>query len=196
MTSEAFSIAPYHLRDLAEGIQQQMFFWGQDVAHPTGNILVKQGFERLSSLGLKGTSRYRRKWQGGHIELYGACAGWYGADRGFTFIRSRKRCVIWLSSESTPVPGAWEDQFIDKEATKEELYHASLPFLDWLLSYESTIPNQFGRAYREENHRKYSKVPKAKAWVEPDAALRWFQDFRHAPKKLLRPKKYSHKLYA
>ena len=95
-------ITPYFLRDLAEGIQQQIFFWGQDVLRPEGNFLLEQGFEQSPSTGLKGTSCYRREWQQGHVELYGSCAGWYSESGRFTFIRPWKRCVVWRSGDSPP----------------------------------------------------------------------------------------------
>lgn len=181
-------LAPCHLRDLAEGLQQQMFFWGQDVIHPAGNQLVAQGFERLPSKGLKGTSRYRREWQDGHLELYGSCAGWYGPNGGFAFIRPRKRVVIWTSGDTTPTPGLWQPEFIKTGIHKTELHAASLPFLDWLLSYEKNILTQFGPAYREENYHQYQKVPKATSWISPELALKWFTIFRNHPEQLIRPK--------
>ena len=187
------TIPNFFFRDLAEGIQQQMYFWGQDVLRPEGNFLVEQGFERSPSKGLKGTSRYRLAWQNGHIELYGACAGYYEQGRSFTFIRPRKRCVVWLSEKVTPIPGLWRNDLIDTTATKNELYHASLPFLDWLISYENTVTECFGTAYRELNYRGYKKVPKSKAWVDPTTALQWFQCFRKTPEKLVRPRKLAPK---
>lgn len=187
------TLAPYFLRDLAAGLQQQMFFWGQDVVHPEGNFLTEQGFTRSASTGLKGTSCYRRTWQDGHIELYGSCAGWYNQDGGFAFIRPQRRCVVWLSGEVTPIPGAWEKKHISSSATKEDLYLASLPFLDWLISYEQTLLAELGHDYRNANYWKYKKVPKAKAWLEPELALQWFQCFRETPDQLVRPKRFSHK---
>jgi len=189
------TIAPHFLRDLADGIHQQMYFWGQDVVRPEGNFLIESGFERLPTKGLKGTSRYVLEWQGGHIELYGACAGWYGRGGGFVYVRPRHRCSIWLSDQHTPIPGAWQDELIDKSATRDELYHASLPFIDWLLSYEKTVIDRFGPDYREANHASYQKVPKAKAWIKPSLALKWFQLFRNSPELLVRPRKLarSHK---
>jgi len=166
------------------------------VTRPEGNFLVEQGFERSPSQGIKGTSCYRLEWKGGHIELYGACAGWYGSDRGFTFIRPRRRCAIWLSGDVTPVPGQWQPEFIDKEAKKAELYSASLPFIDWLISYEHAVLARFGRGYREENFRRYKKVPKARVWVEPQVALRWFQCFLETPEDLVRPKRLGKRDHA
>jgi hypothetical protein len=185
----ASTIPPCFLRDLSEGLQQQMFFWGQDVQRPTGNFLKEQGFERGPSKGAKGTSCYRLPWQGGHVELYGACVGWYGAEGGFTFIRPRRRCFIWESGEETPVPGAWQVGLL-KPASGRELYEASVPFLDWLLAYEDAVLARFGSAYRDENYLSYRKVPKAKQWVEPAAALQWFRGLRDSPGEVKRPKFY------
>ena len=181
-------------RDLSDGLQQQMFFWGQDVLRPTGNFLGEQGFERSQSRGAKGTSCYRLEWQNGHVELYGACAGWYGQAGGFTFIRPRRRCYLWNSVEETPTPGAWQKAFLGS-ATKSELYTAAIPFLDWLISYERAVLEGFGRSYRRENFRKYRKVPKAKQWVEPSAALQWFECLRDSPSELQRPKYYSQRIH-
>ena len=189
-------LSPYFFRDLANGIHQQMFFWGQDVLHPEGNFLVSQGFHRSPSPGLKGTSCYRKKWQGGHIELYGSCAGWYGKKGGFTYISPQGRCVRWLSEKETPIPGQWQVDLIDTRTTKAELYQAFLPFLDWLIAYEQAALARFGTDYREANFQKFKKVPKAKAWLHPAKSLRWFQCFRDNPLLLERPKKFSQQSYA
>jgi hypothetical protein len=188
--STASGLAPCHLRDLTQGLQQQMFFWGQDVVHPAGNQLVQNGFERLPSKGLKGTSCYQREWQNGHLELYGSCAGWYGPEGGFAFLRSRKRVVIWTSPNTTPTPGLWQPEFVRAGTSQEELHAASLPFLDWLISNERTIVDRFGLEYREENFRRYRRVPKAKQWMSPEFALRWFTCFRETPDQLVRPKNF------
>lgn len=188
MSAEASILKPYFLRDLAEGIQQQMYFWGQDVLRPEGNFFVEQGFERLPSTGIKGTSCYRKEWQGGSIELYGACAGWYGENGGFAFIRPRRRCVVWNSAEETPIPGEWQLDLMDKSASKSDLYEASLPFLNWLIEHEQSVLDRFGIEYRNANYLSYKKVPKAKAWLQPEEALQWFKCFRDTPDQLVRPK--------
>ena len=164
-----------------------MFFWGQDVVRPTGNFLTEQGFTRTPSAGLKGTSCYRFSWQNGVIELHGACAGWYGENGGFSFIRPRRRCYLWDSPQHPPTPGAWKNTHL-KPATKTQLYTAVLPFLDWLIAYEQAVLERFGISYRAENFRKYRKVPKAKQWIDPAAALQWFTCLRNSPELLRRPK--------
>lgn len=180
-----------NFRDLADGLQQQMFFWGQDVIAPQGNFLKQSGFERSASLGLKGTSRYRMPWRDGVIELYGSCAGWYRENDGFAFIRPYRRCYVWLGGEETPIPGAWQTEQLDLQADRGELYQASIPFLDWLLHHEASVRAHLGQAHREESFNNYQKVPKARAWLPPDAALKWFTQFRHFPEKLERAREFK-----
>ena len=171
-----------------------MFYWGQDIIHQDSNLLLDEGFQRDSSRargGLKGSSCYRKAWQGGRLELYGSCAGWYGEHGGFTFIRPQRRCVIWKSATETPIPGIWQPNCIATNTAREELYYASHPLLDWLISYEHTILNRYGHEYRLETYKRYQKVPKAKAWIEPSTALEWFQCFRHTPELLDTPKRFA-----
>ena len=95
---------------------------------------------------------------------------------------------------SPPIPGAWENHLIDRAAGKNELYQASLPFIDWLLSYEKANVNRFGlRLPPRLTHASYRKVPKAKAWIEPPLALKWFHNFRNSPELLVRPRKLARK---
>ena len=190
MSNLIVTISARVMRDLANGLQQQMFFWGQDVIHPAGNALRDYGFQRSPTTGLKGTSCYKLDWAGGHLELYGSCVGWYGNGKGFTFIRPEKRCVVWNSSEESPIPGAWQQELISKDSSREDLYKASLPFLDWLISYEESILKTHGEAYREEAYQRYQKVPKAKAWIEPKVALQWFKCLRNTPDQIVTPKRF------
>ena len=87
------------------------------------------------------------------------------------------------------MPGAWQVGLL-KPASGRELYEASVPFLDWLLAYEDAVLARFGSAYRDENYLSYRKVPKAKQWVEPAAALQWFRGLRDSPGEVKRPKFY------
>ena len=55
------------LRDAAAGLYAQMYYWGQDVKHAEGNLLVRYGMTRVPKQTPKGTSRYRQYWGGGWI---------------------------------------------------------------------------------------------------------------------------------
>ena len=91
------------LRDAAAGLYAQMYYWGQDVQHAEGNLLVRYGMTRVPKETPKGTSRYRQYWGGGWIELHGFCAGWYGPERGVVFDRARDRWLNW-NQEQPPEP--------------------------------------------------------------------------------------------
>ena len=166
-----------HLNDLTTGLGQQMFFWGRDVL-TEGNLLLKHGFEKHRSEGLQGTSCYCKPWQDGMIELHGACAGWYpceGGKCGFLFIRNAKRCYV--HHRTTPVvPGEYDFKEFDSR-NLPELTRSSRIFTAWLAEYESWIAKQMGRAYREECHAMFCKLPTSKPWLPPESARRWITTF-------------------
>lgn len=191
MTVAQLEIPSCAFRDFANGIQQQMFFWGQDVLHPSGNLLLKTGFKKSPSTGIKGTSCYKLAWQDGHIELYGSCAGWYGKNGGFAFIRPWKKCVVWESGTETPIPGTWKKEFVKRNASRAELHKAARPFLEWLLSYERFVQQECGEQYRSENFKSYKKVPKAKLWLPPKVALEWMECLYQSPTQIRRPRQLT-----
>jgi hypothetical protein len=169
---------------MTDGLRQQMYFWGKDVKHKQGNLLIAAGLERRTSLGLKGTSCYSMKWERGWIELHGACAGWYSEEGSFTYIRTHHRCLGW-DGQQPPVPGVWEkDRLIPLPA--HELYERALPFLNWWLTYETGVMRDHGRKYRERCHREFRKLPKSRPWLPPTEALEWLKQFHHAPAGLER----------
>ncbi|MEM9480482.1 MAG: hypothetical protein AAGA58_12585, partial [Verrucomicrobiota bacterium] len=146
-------------RDLASGMHQQMFFWGRDAIHPSGNLFVQAGFEKRPSEGLQGTSCYRLPWQDGHIELHGSHAGWLSGGGGMFFVRPLSRCVRWFDA-SPPIPGEWPRERYSRKIN-EELYEAAWPFLDWLLAHEAEVLRLSGTAYRYDCLQKYKKLPRA-----------------------------------
>lgn len=179
------------LRDLTAGLKQQMFFWGKDVVHPDGNLLVRQGFSKSPSAGLQGTSCYGLDWQGGRIELHGACAGWYPRDggEGFIFIRPLGKCHVWLG-QSAPVPGEWPADLI-APTDFEKLHACAAPFLDWWLQSERWIDELLGGSYRTNCFRHFKRLPKAKPWLPPVAAMEWVAQLRDAPRSMARSKRFA-----
>lgn len=179
------------LRDLTAGLKQQMFFWGKDVVHPDGNLLVRQGFTKSPSAGLQGTSCYGLDWQGGRIELHGACAGWYPRDggEGFIFIRPLGKCHVWLGG-SAPVPGEWPAGLI-APTDFEKLHACAAPFLDWWLQSEAWIDELLGGSYRTNCFRHFKKLPKSKPWLPPADALRWVAQLRDDPRLVARAKRFA-----
>jgi hypothetical protein len=179
------------LRDLAGGMMQQMFFWGRDVVHPSGNLLVAQGFERHAAGGKSGTSCYRCRWSDGSIELLGASAAWYpdGGGSGFIFIRPLGRCYRWLGN-APPVPGEWPVSLLeggDGRLVREQ----ALPFIDWWLDSERRVTEQQGPGYRLNCYRHFKRLPRSRPWLPPVAACRWLRGFRDEPESLPRAKRFS-----
>ncbi len=171
-------------RDIEDALRQQMFFWGMDVSHSSGNQFVKQGFRRYASEGLTGTSCYSFAWRGGHVELHGACAGWYGADGGFHYERTSGRTSYWGSS-SLPVPGHVCPSSLARFDTVTD-WNLFLPFLEWWLSFERAILDNNGASYRNQCYRKYKTLPKSKAWLVPSQGYLWLEtlskDYQHTPR--------------
>lgn len=177
------------LRDLTAGLKQQMFYWGKDVVHPSGNLLVARGFTKTRSMGLQGTSCYGLAWQGGRIELHGACAGWYGPEGGFVFVRPHGKCHVWTGG-APPVPGEWPaDRF--ESAGARRLHGMARPFLDWWLWHERLTEELLGPSYRIACHRHFRKLPKSRPWLEPAAAERWLRRFRDDPAGLERARRFD-----
>ena len=186
--SASSSLSPL-FRDLATGLNQQMFFWGQDAVHPEGNLFVRLGFEKRPSTGLQGTSCYRFPWQEGAIELHGSYAGWIGGEGGMFFIRPLHRCVRWLDG-TPPVPGKWPRERYSSKSD-EFLYAAARPFLDWWLKHEDRVLSLTGKAYRDTCHRNYGKQSRTRTWLRPDLATRWVTGFRDHPESLPRVRRFT-----
>lgn len=176
-------------RDLAAGLQQQMYFWGKDAEHADGNLFLRTGFEKRPSAGLKGTSCYRLPWENGAIELHGAHAGWLGEGGGMLYIRPLHRCVQWLDPEP-PIPGEYPG---DRYSSKPDgiLQNLMRPFLDWWISHEREVLRLAGASYRESCHRVFKKLPRSRAWLRPPLATRWVIALRDHPEDLPRAKRFD-----
>lgn len=179
------------LRDVARGLGQQMFFWGCDVRHASGNLLVHAGMERLARAERRGegSSRYRMEWGCGLIELHSYCFGWYSQTppfRGAIFIRRLER----LASCAGPLPvtpGKYEREQIITEGA-DELLHSIRPLLDWIISYERNIRKLTDDSYRDACWRRYLSKTGARPWLSPSEAESWFESFLKAPEKTQRPR--------
>ena len=163
------------LADFAAALRQQMFFWGRDVMSG-GNLLLKHGFEKLPSTGLKGTSCYRLRYEDGVIELHGACAGWYpqagSARPGFLFVRTRGRISTHRLHEPV-VPGRYQSEALQNH-TADAMAAARL-FADWLADYEAWVRRQMGPGYRVECRQMLASLPKGQTWLPAPEAERWLR---------------------
>jgi hypothetical protein len=177
------------LRDLTDGLAQQMFFWGRDVAHPDGNGLVRAGLQRIArtEVGGEGTSRYRLEREDGWIELHGFCAGWRPHDRAATGMLFVRRCHRIFLARGEMSPGRYDMQRL-RGGTVDEMLAACGPFLRWWMDYEAWAADEFGSAWRDAAWRDYRKLRGARAWLAPEDALVWLRDFTTNPRATKRPR--------
>lgn len=166
------AITPTTLSDVARGLAQQMVLWGHDVRHADGNALVRFGLVRRPSTGLTGTSCYAMPWENGLIELHGAVASWTApaGEVGCIFSRDFCRIDLWDAARP-PIPGRENGC----AGTAEERWNASLPLLRWLVEYETWAYAALGDAWRTGTWRALKRLPKAKPWIPPHLALRWWK---------------------
>ena len=181
------------LRDLTDGLAQQMYFWGSDVTHPGGNGLRRAGLERIARLdsggegGGEGTSRYHIGREGGRIELHGFCAGWRPHDpeaEGALYIRREHR--IFMTSGETN-PGRYDMRRL-RSGTVGEILSTMGPFLRWWADYEEWAAETFGSDWRQSCWRGYLKLRPHRPWFPPGEGLQWLRGFIAAPCTAERPR--------
>lgn len=170
------------LSDFNKALRQQMFFWGRDVM-TQNNLLLKFGFQKRASAGLKGTSCYWMPNKQGIIELHGACAGWYpdeaSSQSGFLFIRTTGRC--YSHHLHTPViPGHHPFEWLSNNTP--EVMQSAQAFAAWLANYEAWIQHKAGADYRNECRHMLGQLPKGSPWLPPKLAGEWLRRFAlHGP---------------
>ncbi len=182
------------VRDLADALRQQMYFWGCDVRHPSGNLLARFGMERLArpTAEGEGTSRYRMPWRHGVIELHGFCAGWYPPHgSGILYIRGQhalQRC----EGGAPLTPGHYESERL-QSATREDLLSLARPFIEWVAHYEAWVHTEAGAAHRERCWRALHTLQRGRPWLPPTEARHWLHTFLHTPHATPRPSKSGRK---
>lgn len=193
MSPDIKKLSP-RFRDFGQGLYLQMYYWGRDVIHPSGNLLMQYGFKKIAKEGLHGTSRYQLEWEGGIIELHGYCAGWYRPDgAGFIYIRQRR--TLQICHETSPVkPGSYELAEIHSPrgiAEWHSLAETVSSFTRWLLDYEKWITKRQGSAYREGIFYEYRRLPISTWWLPPHDARRWMETFSANPSEVPRARKFT-----
>ena len=173
------------LRDLADGLLQQMFLWGCDVRRKEGNLLLEFGMQRIvrdASMQSEGTSRYRMPWEGGTVELHGFCAGWYPRNMraaGVLFIRYKGRLDLCAGGEPV-TPGKYDAGRIGGGGM-DDLLEGAMPLVRWLVSYEGWVREAAPPKYRRACWMEYLELKGARGWLPPDDALRWLRRFAESP---------------
>ena len=172
-------------RYFMRGMEQQMWFLGQDVRHG-GNLLLRHGFERFRS-GVQGSSRYRLGWRGNIIEMHSFCAGLYRADApGFLYVRGKFNAYRYEGSEP-PDPECFCHAPLEMpEHTRADdpFFVALALFLRWLEEYETWLETLVGLSYRAALFP-HCPLP----WLPPMEARKWLCAFGERPLTTRVPKR-------
>ncbi len=176
------------LKDCAEGFYQHMFFLGKDVMSPRGNSLIKYGFTKSPSKGLKGTSCYTLSTPDQTIELYGSCACCYTPEGNVAFLRKTGRFYHWLPDHKC-VAGLWDLSDVSV-GTPQSLFKAIRPLLKWWVEYEKWATDELGTTHRQKSFKDWSQVKTQKPWLPPQEATLWVSSFLENASQQIRPKKF------
>jgi hypothetical protein len=177
------------IRDLTDGLAQQMYLWGCDVRHPDGNALVRAGLQRIARIDTagEGTSLYRLERANGWIELHGFCAGWRPHDPQATGMLYIRRCHRIFLAHGSMTPGRYDMSRLHS-GTVDEILLASEPLLRWWAEYEKWAAAELGAAWRKDCWRDYVKLRHARPWLTPPRAVDWLLEFLENPRTAERPR--------
>ena len=177
------------IRDLTDGLAQQMYLWGCDVRHPDGNSLVRAGLQRIArtETGSEGSSLYRVERGGGWIELHGFCAGWCPHDPQATGVLYIRRCHRIFLACGSMTPGRYDMSRL-RSGTADEILLAGETFLRWWADYEKWVAVELGAACRKDGWRDYVKLRHARPWLSPVQAVDWLLEFLENPRTADRPR--------
>lgn len=136
-----------------------MWFFGCDIRHPAGNLLLTNGFHRARAPHdvPGGTSRYERRTRlapdGARLILWGWGALWISDDGDALAIRRHVTMPKWLVS-APDVTVMWRYQDLDHILARAPSVDAPLArrrladFADWVVAYERWVQHATAADWR------------------------------------------------
>ena len=132
---------------LLELIDRQMWFFGCDIRHPAGNLLLAHGFDRVRPPAEipGGTTRYERQTSDHtRLELWGWGALWISEPGHALAIRRHVATPKWIDT-APDVAFMWRYQELDQAL--EKAAPADVPaarrqlaaFAEWVVAYEQWV---------------------------------------------------------
>lgn len=146
-------------------LHHQCWFFGRDIWHPQGNLLVRCGFERCgASEGHAGSNCYRlRREEPFEINLWGFGIFFGDASLGGIFIKRydfRPR-LLGIGKLNAPV---FKSEHLPPSRRPREDYemktarHLTGDFIRWVLRYEDWIEKTCGKSWRRKCLREWDKA--------------------------------------
>jgi len=153
-------------RRLIRCLEQQLWFFGQDVLAPAGNLLVRHGFTKWKPPFAPGSSRYRLAWRDRVIELHSFCVGIYSGGReGFLYVRAHDAAYGYRGGQPP-----WPDRY-RQEWLRPLPHPACAEFAEWVMEYEQWVEDFCGPRYRPAVYERYRRK-----WKPPEEVRRWLQE--------------------
>lgn len=150
--SLAVSTGRFDRHLLAELLDQQMWFFGCDIRHPEGNLLLTHGFarERPPAEVSNGTSRYTQHTPDGRLVLWGWGVLWAPPSAPAVLLR-RHGAGPRLLREVPDTTTLWEYKQADRLPARtcaEDPSYVLGSFARWVVRWEREVRGTFGDAWR------------------------------------------------
>jgi len=140
---------------LAELLDQQMWFFGRDIQHPDGNLLLRFGFSRERPPSeVSGTSRYAIATDGGTLVLWGWGAVWRDGHPHALLLRRHGPGPRLISAQGA-LDSVWAHTALvgtpaQSDAESARLHTLLRDFAAWVHHYEQWVRTTCGEAWRAE----------------------------------------------
>jgi len=145
-------------------LHHQCWFFGRDILHPDGNLLVQYGFKRYKAPKKAGTNRYRMLIDKAvEIDLWGFGLFYGDAQVGGIFIRRYDFSPLLFQTGSLG-PRIFKSEQLPKsqrpinsdqiDAAKDLTRRA----VDWILSYEVWVEGVCGKQWRRKCLREWANA--------------------------------------
>ncbi len=145
-------------------LHHQCWFFGRDIHHPKGNLLIRRGFERCGVTEIQtGSNCYRlRVEESLEINLWGWGVFFGDSKTGGIFIKRYDFRPRLFSVGKLIVPVFKSEQLPPNRLPREDFEiktarHLTVDFIRWILRYEDWVTETCGAQWRRKNLRDWDK---------------------------------------
>lgn len=170
----------YRSVEAAKLLEHQMYFWGKDVLHPRGNLLVVLGGTPFRNEAVAHKVRcYELDTPQGRVVLHstGVCLQPADEDRGIVYLRPTHR-LYHAPPGHMPLPCASAGEIpanLHPVSTRE--FPTGLTrLLQFVRDYEERVASILTVHARHEAWREYRRTAsRGVKWIHPDESRRWLE---------------------